>query len=180
MDIKILRVVYKKQLFKLDKFFHTLLWKNVYTRNHLEVHKATLHGNLFQEMVRILNEGKYTSYPLDKLVFTKARKVYIDYVRSLERECKRKKQISTDEPPENYATSSLQNEIEAKNAVSLIRKFLDPDDFNLLYMRAAEGRSYKQILKVVSFPSEDAAKTRYYRIKNLVKQHLGIQLIYKN
>lgn len=180
MDIQTLRAAHKRQLLKLDKFFHTFLWNNPHTRKHLEVHKAVLHGNLFEHMVRIVEKGTYATYDPDVLLFIKARKVYIAYVRSLQRESERNKLITKNVPPDDYASGSFRQELEARDAVSLIRKFLDPDDFNLLYMRGAEGRSYSQILQVVSFPSENAAKARYYKVKDLVKEHFGIQLIYKN
>jgi DNA-directed RNA polymerase specialized sigma24 family protein len=180
MDIKILRTTYRQQLFKLDKFFHKLLWKNPYTRHFLENHKAILLANLFEEMVKIYTREKYANYPLEKLIFKKATKVYIDYIRSLQRESIRNKRVSTDTPPEDYASGNFQDAMEARDTVALIRKFLSPDDYNLLYYRGGQGYTYKQILEIINLPSEDAAKTRFYRIKNLVKQHLGIQIIYKN
>ena len=112
------------------------------------------------------------------MIFKKARKVYIDYVRSLQRESERQKKVKVDKPPEDYETGSFRNGVEAKDAVALIRKFLSHDDFILLYYRAAKGYSYRQMLEITSYPSEDAAKTQYHRAKKLVKQHFGEHFFY--
>lgn len=175
-----MRQVFKQQIWKLDIFFHKLLWKNLHTRPFLENHKAILMGNLFDEMVKVHSRENYEKYVLQKLIFIKAKRIYIDYIRSLERENNRQKKVKTDMPPEDHAIGSFRSEVEARDAVILIKDLLNPDDYKLLYMRGALGMSYKQILKNMNFPSEDAAKSQYYRVRQLVRQQLTFQIMYKN
>jgi hypothetical protein len=179
MDIELLRSAYKRQFGLVDKFFHKRLGKNPYTRKFLENHKAILLANLFDELIKIQTRVKYDNYPLEKLISKKAKKVYIDYIRSLQRESIRKAKVATDEPPENHGIESFHNEIEAKDATALIRKFLSPEDYNLLYYHGAAGYTFNQVLQITNYPSANAARTRYYRIKKLVRQHFGVH-IYKN
>jgi hypothetical protein len=159
--------------------FHKRLWKNPYTRQFLENHKAILLSNLFDELIRIHTREKYANYPLEKLISIKAKKVYIDYIKSLQYESIRKTKVSTDEPPEDHETDSFRNEMEAKDAVSLIRKFLSPEDYNLLYYHGGAGYTFNQILQIANYPSANAARTRYYRVKKLVRQHFGVHIFKK-
>jgi hypothetical protein len=170
MDIRILRVTYHEQLHMLDMFFHKRLWKNPHTRHFLEVHKQDLLADLFEELVKIHDRKTYRDYDPVKLIFIKAKKVWIAFIRSLEREAKKKGNVGIDTLLDTYSIESFREDFESRNTVSLIREFLDPGDFNLLQYRA-DGYTYKQILELAYYPSEDAAKTRYYRVKNLVKQH---------
>lgn len=179
MDIEILRSAYKRQIGKVNMFLHTWLGINSYTRPFLENYKAILYSNLFDELIKLHKNEKYANYALDKLISKKAKKVYIDLIRSLKRDSILKKTIATDRPPEDYATGSFLNEMEAKDTVDLIRKFLISEDYNLLYYHGAEGYTFHQILQIANYSSADAARTRYYRLKKLVNKHFGIQ-VFKN
>src|ERR1700688_3745642 len=107
MDIEIMRSAFKRQLGKVDMFFHTWLGKNPYTRPFLENYKTILLSNLFDELIKIHKNEKYANYPLEKLISKKAKKVYIDLIRSMQRESIRNKNVYTDTPPEDYATGSF-------------------------------------------------------------------------
>jgi DNA-directed RNA polymerase specialized sigma24 family protein len=169
MDIKVLRATFREQLFKLDMFYHKRLRRDPRTLEFLETHKQELLGWLFEELVKIHNRPAYRNYDPQTLLFIKAKKVWVDFIRRLEREAKRKDNVNLDVVQDKQTEGSLQLEVESRDSVALIREFLAPEDFDLLQYRA-EGFTYKQILEVANYASEDAAKTRYYRIKTLVKE----------
>jgi len=154
-------------------FYHKRLRNDSRTSQHIETYKHDLLCDLFEELIKLHKKKTYQNYDPVKLIFIKARKVWIDFIRSLEREAKRKGIVNLNELPDDYSSGDFHQDFECSNTVSLIREFLNPVDFNLLQLRA-EGHTYKQILKLTNYTSEDAAKTRYYRIKNLVREHFRL------
>jgi hypothetical protein len=172
MDIKTLKAAFAQKLFLIDMFFHSRLLKDARTRPMLEAYKQDLLVNLFEELVKVHTRGTYQNYDPVKLIFIKAKKVWIDLLRSLEREGRRRKIVNIDDLPDDHTKANLCTELESKNTVALIKKFLNPEDFDLLQYRSM-GYTYKQILEVTNHPTENAAKTRFYRVKQLVREHFG-------
>src|SRR5258705_13286047 len=90
-----------------DKPVCRQLLKDSCTRALLEIYKHELLANLFEELVKIHTKSTYNSYDSMKLISIKRKKVWIDFVRALERETKRKNNETNNRLPDDYSTDCL-------------------------------------------------------------------------
>jgi len=71
---------------------------------------------------------------------------------------------------DSYIANNFLQQFENRDALEVIRNILNQSEFELLQCRA-QGLSYKEIAKLKNYPSEDAAKTKFNRIKNAIRDH---------
>lgn len=174
MDYELLKEVFLEQQEKLDMYYDNELLQEERAATHIEIHKRDLVNNLFTELFLIHDRETYATYPPLKLIWIKAKKVWIDFVRRLNRETKRKAHVSIEDLVDKYSCQNNQLEFESSYTLAMIEKLLRPDELRLLRYRIL-NYSYKEIAALENYPSEGAAKSKYYRVRKFLKQHFSRQ-----
>jgi hypothetical protein len=169
MDYELLKEAFIEQQEKLDLYFEHELALDERAENYVEIHKRDLVNNLFNELFLIHSRETYQTYEPVKLIWIKAKRVWIDFVRRLDRETKRRVDKDPDELFANRC-SNVQEEYESNQILEMIDKLLNPEERRLLRYRI-DRFSFREIMLLENYPSEDAAKAKYYRVRCFIKQH---------
>lgn len=168
MDYLKLKVTYDELLERIDRYFDCKLMKEPRARTNLETYKDELLQTLQIQLWLNHRRQTYDTYSLEKFIWLKAKKVWIEFTRSLKRQQNQKSNFEFAELPENSFVSSFFHEFESKNTVAVIESLLSQNEIELLRYRA-QGFTYKQIKELANYPSEAAAKTKFNRIKKFIR-----------
>ena len=169
MDYESLKQAFLDQQEKLDMYFDHELAQEERAATFVEIHKRDLVNNLFHELFIIHGRETYQTYEPVKLIWIKAKKVWIDFVRRLDRETKRRVDKELDELS-SARCSNISEEFESDQILDIIDKLLTPEERKLLHYRM-ERLSYREIMLLENYPSEDAAKSKFYRVRCFIKKH---------
>lgn len=170
MDYELLKEAFLDQQEKLDEYFDNELMAESRAKDFVEIHKRDLVNNLFLELFNIHDRETYMTYEPVPLIWIKAKKIWIDFVRRLDRETKRKGNVKAEHLPETFSFSSFENEFEARQLLEKIEELLTAEEIKLLEYRK-KGFTYKQIHLLAPYPSPNAAKTEFHRIKIYLNQN---------
>jgi DNA-directed RNA polymerase specialized sigma24 family protein len=171
MDYILLKKTYFELLERIDMYFDNELMQEPSAKADCENHKNDLLQDLAIEVWANYNREAYTMYEPETFIWLKAKKVWITFVRRLKREKSRKSNESLDGLHDTYIANNFLKQFETQDALEVIRKILNQSEFELLQCRA-QGLTYKEIAKLKNYPSEDAAKMRFNRIKNAIRNHI--------
>lgn len=174
MDYELLKEVFLEQQEKLDMYFDNELMQEERAATHVEIHKRDLVNNLFTELFLIHDRETYATYTPIRLIWIKATKVWIDFVRRLNRESRRKADVNIEDLADKYSCQNNQLEFESSYALAMIEKLLRPDELRLFHYRI-QNYSYKDIAELENYASANAAKEKYYRVRKFLKQHFSRQ-----
>ena len=170
MDYILLKETYFELLERLDMYFDNELMQEPSAKADLENHKNDLLQDLAIELWANYNRETYIKYEPEPFIWLKAKIVWISFVRRLKLEKSRKSNKSLDGLHDSYIANNFLQQFENRDALEVIRNILNQSEFELLQCRA-QGLSYKEIAKLKNYPSEDAAKTKFNRIKNAIRDH---------
>jgi hypothetical protein len=167
MDYQLLKETFFDQLERLDLYYDNELMQEPRARMNLESHKDDLMQDLAFEIYANCDRAAYLNYPPEKYIWLKAKKVWIRFVRGLERVKARSSRQDVESLAEDYITTDFLQQLEARNTIALIEQHLTPKEIILIRLRS-QGLSYDEIRKREGYASADAAKEKYYRVKNYI------------
>ena len=169
MDYRTLKATYFERMWKLDKYFDVKLMEEPRAKANLESYKDDLMQDLAVEVWANYNESTYESYNETAFIWLKAEKVWIAFIRQLERQTRYKSDVIVDSLHEKFNVSGYLSQFESRDSFSIIQQFLKPEEFELLKYKA-QGYTFKEIFELTNFPSADAAKMKFNRIKKYIQQ----------
>ena len=168
MEFISLKTTFFALLERVDQYYDNKLMQELKARANLENYKDDLIQELGFQVWANYNRETYKSYHPEAYIWLKAEKVWITFVRKLNRQTIHKSNILIEDLPENYATTNFLQEFENRDTVAMIESLLSQDEIDLLQFRA-QGFTYKQIKELSNYSSEDAAKTKFNRIKKFIR-----------
>lgn len=169
MDRLLLKSVFLDLLYRLDMYFDNELMKDSRVIHNLEIHKDELMQQLAEEVYTNCEKEVYRNYPPETFIWLKAKKIWIDFTRKVKREAARRTKINIEEIAEDCRTENFLQRFEVQNTLAAIGRLLKPDEARLLKLKS-EGYNYKQIMEMEGYPSADAAKAKFSRIKNKLQK----------
>lgn len=170
MDYLILKETYDELLERLDMYFDEKLQDDKRVRDNLESYKQDL---LQEHAFEIWSSyGNYADYDPKKFIWMKAKDVWIDFIRKIGRDKKRRSAHQLDQLTNKADEAAFLDKFQKQDTISLIETMISPMDMELLHLRA-DGYTYREIQAILRYPSSDAAKTKFNRIKNVIRQRFG-------
>ena len=170
MDYQLLKESFLDLQERLDEYFDNKLMAEPRAKDYVEIHKRDLVNTLFLELFTIHDRETYEFYEPVPLIWIKAKKVWLDFLRRLDREKKRKSNVEIENLSENYLISSFEKEYEFKFTLAKIESLLTPREIKLLEYRK-QGLTYKEIQLLGDYSSANAAKTEFHRIKIYIRRN---------
>jgi len=168
MDYLLLKAKFKELRGRLDLNFERKLKKEPRASDNIENHKKDLFQSLAQEIYTKYNTDTYREYDPEIFIRLKAKNVWVDFIRRLDRQTKYVSNKPIESLPEDSATVNFLHEFENREMVMLIENQLSPKEVELLHLKA-QGYTYKEIEQMTNYPSADAAKTGFNRIKKAIR-----------
>lgn len=169
MDYFVLEATYFDLTERIDQYFDDKLDREPRARANLEGVKADLKQNLQVELWSNYNRDTYENYKPAAFIWKKAHKVWITYCRSLKRESDHRDRRELERLPEIAAVENLSELMESRDLVAQIKSVLTPLEFRLLECRANK-MSYQEISDLGLFPTKEAAKSKFSRLRKDIKK----------
>jgi DNA-directed RNA polymerase specialized sigma24 family protein len=151
----------------VDQFYDSKLTNEPRARKNLEYYKDELMQNLAVEIHANCDRATYQNYEPAAFIWLKAEKVWIQFVRGLNREEKRSSRKEVESLAEEYSTGDFLHPMEFRNMLAVIERKLTADKIKLIRLRL-QGLSYEEIGRREGYSSADAVKTKFHRLKKYI------------
>ncbi len=174
MEYSKLTKAYDELLERIDQYFDCGLLKEPRAKANLEIYKSELLQALQIELWKIHKKKTYDAYDPEKLVWIKAKKIWISFTRKLKQKSNQKSDVEFTNLPENAFVSNFLPELESQNTFAVIESLLSEREIELLQYKR-QGLSYNEIKKLANYPSAAAAKTKFNRMKKFIQVRLGLR-----
>ena len=172
MEYRVLKQTFFDLYERLDEYFDNELMQEPRAKSDIENHKNDLMQNLALEVYANYNRETYRNYDPEAYIWKKATKVWIAFTRELKRRSSRGQHISIDQLHQDYGAGDFLKDLEDRNTVAMIEELLTPDEIMLLHFRS-QGLTYDDIMSLGEYPSANAAKSKFHRIKTFILKRLN-------
>jgi DNA-directed RNA polymerase specialized sigma24 family protein len=174
MDRQILKETHLDLLEQLDHYYDHKLMQDSRARKNLEYYKDELMQNLAVEIHANCDRATYHDYKPAAFIWLKAEKVWIQFLRALNREKTRSSGKEIESLAEEYSTGDFLDQMELRNIISVIERKLTADKIKLIRLRL-QGLSYEEIGRREGYSSTDAVKTTFHRLKKYILSLFNFQ-----
>lgn len=169
MDIYKLKSTFDELLERLDQYYHFKLLGEPRTKANLENYKDDLLQELFAHIWETHSKSVYNNYLPETFIWLKAEQLWIKFTRQLKQQ---PNENHLNNLPEYLFADNDYDEFESRDLIHVIEEVLSKEACELLRYRM-QGFTYKEIKQLAKYPSANAAKTKFNRIKDIIRTHFN-------